>query len=852
MLRSFDALALRQMRTRRLRVLLTGFGIVLGVGMVFGVLLVTGTIRHTFDELINSAWGKVDLVAQSKSYGQLPNRTLTAVRGTQGVSDASPMIGQGLQRLHADGRAIEGQAGRMMVAGLDPANFGYSFSFPRGRMVRSGNEIVVDESWAARRGLKVGELIHAGTPAGRATLRLVGIFRFGGGVSFGEQGFAAIPLSTARRLFDQPTGYMQLLIRATDRSNVKPLQRRLQRALGPGVTVKTPQGYSDEIAKQLQSFNVVLYFFSGIALFVGCFLILNSFNMTVLQRMRELGMLRTLGASRAMVTRSVLVEAMSIGAIGSVLGLALGLALGVGLLSLISSLGVPAGSVHVSAGAAVIALGVGLIATAVGALYPARRAGRIAPIRAVLGTAQLRRRPSVMRALIGFAIFAPAVWLSGRFWFGSGGAGSGLAAAAGVALTMAMFVGMVLAAPYLILPVVRALAVPLRRLLPSGGRLAANAALSNPSRTAATAVALTVGLSVIVVNSAVSASVLSSIDDQISAAYARDFTVQPEGGSLQSGQTFGPGVARRLAALAGIAVATPVRTLLIKLPGSTSGQPGVVMGVDPARWGAVDRTPVRDLSRAQALAGLARGGILVTPGYAKSAHLRVGDTLALQGPAGTRRAPVVGVLGASVSGLADAMQLSLATMRGVYGVTGDSQVAVKVAPGADRARVGNQIDGLLTRDYPQLESLSTGAVKDQINTQVDTQFTLFNAIVAIAVIVSLLGVINTLAMSVLERTREIGVLRALGSSRWLVRRTMLDESLLITIAGAVAGIVLGLVVAFVWVQGLDTLLPGVGFSFPVTTIAAIAVAAVVLGAVAAILPARRAARLNPIEAINYE
>jgi len=198
------------------------------------------------------------------------------------------------------------------------------------------------------------------------------------------------------------------------------------------------------------------------------------------------------------------------------------------------------------------------------------------------------------------------------------------------------------------------------------------------------------------------------------------------------------------------------------------------------------------------------------------------------------------------------MQLSLATMRTVYGVTGDSQVAVKVAAGADRARVGREIDALLRRDYPQLESLSTAAVKDQINTQVDTQFTLFNAIVAIAVIVSLLGVINTLAMSVLERTREIGVLRALGSTRWLVRRTMLDESLLITAAGAVAGIVMGLVVAFVWVQGLDTLLPGVGFSFPVTTVAAIALAAVALGAVAAILPARRGARLNPIEAINYE
>jgi putative ABC transport system permease protein len=198
------------------------------------------------------------------------------------------------------------------------------------------------------------------------------------------------------------------------------------------------------------------------------------------------------------------------------------------------------------------------------------------------------------------------------------------------------------------------------------------------------------------------------------------------------------------------------------------------------------------------------------------------------------------------------MQMSLATMRSVYGVHTDNQLLVKARPGASAALLGRRIDAYLNRAHPNLESLSTADVKSQIKRQINQQFNLFNAIIAIAVIVSLLGVINTLAMSVLERTREIGVLRALGASRWLVRATMLDESLLITIAGAIAGIVVGLLIAFVWVSDLDSVIPGIAFHFPLGSTAAVAVAAIALGVLAAVLPARRAARLKPVEALSYE
>ncbi len=198
------------------------------------------------------------------------------------------------------------------------------------------------------------------------------------------------------------------------------------------------------------------------------------------------------------------------------------------------------------------------------------------------------------------------------------------------------------------------------------------------------------------------------------------------------------------------------------------------------------------------------------------------------------------------------MQMSLTTMDRVYNWTDDAQLAVKARDDAGRAALQKRLSALVRRDYPDLELQSAAGLKKQMQTEISRQFNIFNAIVAIAVIVSLLGVINTLAMSVLERTRELGLMRALGASRWQVRNSMLDESLLITCAGALAGLLLGLLIGYVWVMGLGGVLPGVAFHLPVTTITGVAVASVALGTLAAILPARRAARLDVLAALKYE
>ena len=856
MLRAFNSLALRQLRTRPLRSVLTAFGVVLGVGMVFGVLLLVGTIRATFDEVIDSAWGETDLIVMGEGSGTMAADTLNRIKEVEGVRDAAGMVGGMFTRLEADGSPVKGTKGQMLIAGYDTKGYQpYDFRLVEGRRIAGGVEVMVEQNWARDRGYEIGDRVRVAGPTGRTELPIIGIFKLTSSLNVGGLGYAAMPLAAARRVFDQPRGWMQISVAASDRGEVGPLKSRVEQVVGSGVNVQTPGEVSDQVSEQLGGLNMVLYFFSGVALFVGGFLILNSFNMTVLQRMRELGLLRTLGASRRMATASVLTEALIIGAVGTLLGLALGLGLASGLISLMRGMGVPVGTLDVNASAAITAAVIGIVVTLLGAFWPAHRAGRVPPIRAVLGNAQARGSASKRRLAVALALFLPGLWFGGSFWFGSESETGGIAAYGGIVMTMAMFAGMAIAAPFLILPVIRWLALPLRRVLPTGGRLAADSLLANPLRTAATAVALTIGLSVVVVNSSMSASFVGTIQDQVDKTFARDFTVQAQGFTIEQGG--GPGVPRSvqsaIEAMPETGTVAPMRAMLLELPGVKSGsEQGIAIGVDPARQSNVDGTEFQALSQSAAYAGLEQGGVLLGRAYAAKAGLERGDTLPLVGPAGRQRAEVVGIIDAIGAMAGMEMRLSLDTMRRIYGNSQPAELAVEARNADGRPVLEAKIAALLDRKYPNLEMQSAADAKKEVSEEINRTFNMFNAIVIIAIVVSLLGVINTLAMSVIERTREIGVLRALGASRWQVRSTMLDESLMITIAGSVVGIVTGTLISFTWLRGLDDVLPGMSFHFPGPVALAVAIAAVVLGVTAAILPARRAARLKVIEALTYE
>jgi putative ABC transport system permease protein len=824
--------------------------------MVFGVLLLVGTIRATFDEVIDSAWGETDLIVMGKGNGTMPNDAVDRIKAVEGVRDAAGMVGGMFTRLEKDGSPVEGTEGQMLIAGYEPAGYKpYDFRVIEGRNIRSGLEVMVERNWAGDRGYGVGDRVPVAGPTGRLELPIIGIFELTSSLNVGGLGYAAMPLDEARRVFDQPQGWMQISIMALDRGQVGVLQKRVEHVMGRGAEVQTPGEVSDALNEQLAGLNIVLYFFSGVALFVGGFLILNSFNMTVLQRMRELGMLRTLGASRAMATTSVLVEALALGTIGTVLGLGLGLGLASGLISLMRGMGLPVGTLDISPDAVVIAVVVGMLVTLLGAFWPARHAGRIAPIRAVLGDAEARRGVPRRRIVIGLALFLPGLWFGGSFWFGGESEAGGAAAYGGIVMTMAMFAGMAVAAPFLIMPVIRWLAAIFRRFLPTGGRLAADSLLSNPLRTAATAVALTIGLSVVVVNSSMSTSFVTTIENQMDQVFARDFTVQAQGFTIEQGG--GPGVPRSLqreiAAMPETGTVAPLRAMPLELPALESGSTqGIAFGIDPVKQPKVDGTEFQGVSRSEAYAELARGGVVIGAPYANRADLERGDTLALRGPKGQQEAKVVGIIDTLGPMNGMEMRMSLDTMNGIYGRYQPAELGVEAANADARAALEAKIGALLDRRYPNLEMQSAADAKQEIRDEINRTFNMFNAIVVIAIIVSLLGVINTLAMSVIERTREIGVLRALGASRWQVRRTMLDESLMITIAGSLIGVASGALIGFAWLRDVDEVLPGLTFHFPSTVAITVAVAAVILGVLAAILPARRAARLKVIEALNYE
>ncbi|MGE0067575.1 MAG: FtsX-like permease family protein, partial [Solirubrobacterales bacterium] len=696
-LRGFAGIGGRSLRTRPLRSALTTAGIVLGVGMAFGVLILVTTIHSSFSNLFDAIYGNTSVIVSGKSLvGSVPADTVAKVRAVDGVESASGSVSGIFKVLDEQGKARSGSAATLFVSGID-----FSAPDPSGSETVAGNEpkrpdeIQLEQGWADQEDLGVGDRLALATPSGLAELTVSGIFKLQTSLDLGGYGTAALPVATARRLTGKYGTWDEVDVIAADGVSATTLERRIGAVVGPGVEVTTPAGKGEEANEAMSGLDIVLYFFSGMAIFVGAFLILNSFNMTVLQRIREIGTLRALGASRRRIASSVVGEAMVLALIGCLLGLGLGVALAEVLAAAMRSFfGLPLAALDITAGAAIAAIVVGLLATVAGALYPALRAGRIAPIKALTGGVGIERQPGLRRALVGLALFVPGLAIGGLFWF-SNSSDEALAALVGIGSTVTMFVGMVLLAPFVVMPIVRLLAIPARALMPAEGRLAADSLRANPLRTTATAAALVVTLSVVVVNSMMSASFIASIDDELDARFARDLTVQPAGYSSAGPPMSGidASLRRKVAALPAAGVVTPRRIVyMTHLPGSDD--PGLLAAVDPRRWPRVDASRYEGASTAAAMAGLSSGGAVIGKGLADETGLGVGDDLVLKGASGTARAPIVATVDTLEAG-GNLVTLSLATMKRVYGIDSDSILAVTAASPDRRGQLDAQVDRLL-------------------------------------------------------------------------------------------------------------------------------------------------------------
>jgi putative ABC transport system permease protein len=879
--RSFSSIATRQLAARKMRALLTAAGIVLGVGMIFGVLTLSGTISRTFTDLFDSVYGQADLVVSGSESTSLPKRALRQVRETPGVAEAQGNVFSVFTKYRRPPEPPEpppvpegipppepppppkppkpDPSDQLNVVGEAPGVTDLTDSdLTSGRRPRQGLEIMVEESWAEDQEVEVGDTLRLVTPAGKRRFEATGLFQFSTGVDFGGQGFATMPISSARDVMDKGRGYdeIDVVVEGGDET-IAQVRSDLREKLEKGARVATPDAKSDEVESQLQAFNAILYFFAAMALFVGGFLIFNAFNMTVLQRTRELGMLRTLGATRSMVVRAVLREAFALGVVGCILGLGLGVLLAIGLVRLMrDGLDFPIGDVRFTALPAVAAVVAGLGTAFLGALLPARRAGRTSPIRAVLGTEGLRSRPRARRALAGLVLIG--LGLAGAFWLGAADETTPLVAAAGMSGTIAIFFGIAMIAPFVIGPLARVLSWPLRRASPVAGRLAADSARTDPRRTAATATGLMIGLALVIAVNSLGASFLDSIESEFDRAFARDLSVRPAGFSPGEGpqQTISKDVGNRLAKLPETGVLARERILFtqnLPAPRGKRGSDGLLIGFELPEYGKLDTTEIDGggASREEVFEQLAEGEVTLGEGHADETGLGVGDRIVLDGPSGTERTRVAGIVETVIFG-GQTVGMSLKTMRDVYGVTADSELALKARSPDERSELEGHVERILADDYPNLVALSNEELKSEVEARVNEQFGIFYAIVGVAIFASLFGIVNTLSMSVLERTREIGVLRALGSTRWQVRRQVAAESVVIGLIGALLGIGVGIGLGAALLQGLASGVPGVEYRAPVETMGLVAVAGVVLGLVASILPARRAARLDVIRALSYE
>jgi putative ABC transport system permease protein len=879
-LRSFGSIALRQVRARRMRAFLTAAGIVLGVAMIFGVLTLSGTISRTFTDLFESVYGSADLVVAGTDQTSLPRSSLRKVRAVAGVEEAQGNVFSVFTKHRTPVVPQEGAPGReaeeappaippeppdpdpsdqLNVVGQAQAGSELTDAeVTAGRQPRDGLEIMVQESWAADHEVEAGDELKLVTPVGTRRFDVTGLFEFSTGLDFGGQGFASMPLEKARQLMDKGRGFDEIdVVVAGGDETIGQVRRELRAVLPKGAKVDTPESKSDEVEAQLQAFNAILYFFAAMALFVGGFLIFNAFNMTVFQRTRELGMLRTLGATRGMVVGTVLREAAFLGFLGCLLGLGLGVLLALGLVRLMrDGLDFPIGDVRFTALPAIAAVVCGLLTALVGALLPARRAGKTSPIRAVLGAEGLRARPRRRRAAAGLVLIV--LGLGGAFWLGAADETTEAVAAAGMAGTIAIFFGIAMIAPFVITPMVRVLSWPLRRVSPVAGRLAADSARSDPGRTAATATGLMIGLALVLAVNSLGASFLDSIEREFDRAFARDLSVRPAGFSPGEGpqQTIAKRVRDRLAKLPETGVIARERILYtsdLPAPKGDAGSDGLLFGFELPEYEQLDTTEIdgREYSRDEVFDRIDDGEVTLGEGHADETGLGVGDEIKLDGPSGSERTQVAGIVETVVFG-GQTVGMSLETMRDVYGVTADSELALKAASPEERGALERKIEGILAEDFPNLVALSNEELKSDVEAQVNEQFGIFYAIVGVAIFASMFGIVNTLSMSVLERTREIGVLRALGSTRWQIRRQVAAESVVIGLIGALLGIAVGAGLGYALLQGLASGIPGVEYRAPLETMVWVAVAGVVLGLIASIVPARRAARLDVIRALSYE
>ena len=853
-LRRFSGISLRNLRARVQRTLLTAIGIVLGVGIVFGVLTLSDTMASTFKQLFSKAYGAADLtVTAAGDSGVFDERVLEKVRSYQEVASAAPRLSLS-SSLILDKQRENGlpEVQGMRLFGVEPgsADLATGFELADGRFPRSGKELTLDGGSAEAAGLRIGDEVTVATPRGPEELKVVGLLRIPGG-SFGGLAFGMAPLPYAQETFEKPGKISGIAVEAVEGSSVSDLRDRLDRGLGEGLQAERSERRTAEIGSQLQGFRISLLFFAGTALFVGAFLVFNALSMTILERTRELGMLRALGSTRAMIARSVVLEALILGVLGAVLGVILGYGMAKGLVYLFGQAFLfEITELTLSPFAVVSAIVVGVVVTVLAALYPAVRAGRVSPVeamRARAGTTGGERREarafSRLAPLVGLLLVGIGVpWI---YYLAKNLSANldGLVYASGIAGVIGSFLGVSLVIPALVRPLAVLFSPVLRLLFGVEGRMAAANATRNRGRTALTASALMVGISLVVAFSALGGSVLGSIRSYLDDSLGSDYVIQPA--NQNSDVTFSSELPENIEAIPGVEKTTSLTSTYLR----DGEEVNIVFGVDE-NYPEIFRMNYA-AGGPDAFSKLQDGEALVGEQLAESRKLRVGERVELPSPKGPKEYRVAGIVDNDIVGGGSGIYLSKRTLARDFNETEGEFLAIKAEPDTDRGALTREVERVL-KDYPQFTLYSNAEWKAQIESDFNRQYVFFYSIMGVSVAVSTFGVVNTLSMSVFERTREIGILRAVGTTRLQIGRLIIDEGVVISLIGCLVGVALGSLLGYLFVRGSGAGGFEVDFFYPKVPAIAALVSGLFIGVFAGLLPARTAARKDIVEAVQYE
>ena len=829
----------RSMLVHRLRLVLTGLAIALGVAFTSGTFVFSSTLSSSLDSLFAQASTGTDVQVTHVTPGgptitgspaqPVAASVITEIRRVPGVAAADGQVSAQAVLLGRNGKALPGPSFGVALSWPADTPFQSAFSDRAGQPPTGPGQVMIDRASARRGHFAPGDTIGIAV-AGRAVpFTITGITGYGSADSIGGGSMAIVSLGTAQQLFGKTGVYDRIVVKALPGVSATLLRDRVAAMLPPGLEAVTAASASASAAQQINSQLGILrdFFlgFAGIALFVGAFVIWNTFSIMVGQRTRELALTRALGAGAGQVFRPVLAEAIIVAAVASVAGAALGLLLAKGLAALLTSFGLslPISGLSLPVAELAVAVGVGIAMTVVASLAPAYRATRVAPIQALRDPAPEPSRFSRPRLTGGLVLTAAGV---AALVAGATGAGGIAVTATGAA---SCFIGITALAPLTVRPLASLTAAPLVRLPGRAGRiglLARGNAIRSPKRTSATAAALMIGLAVITGTSVLVSSARATIGQQINAASRTQFYVQATNGATG----LSPQLAGTLARQPGVQAVTEVRQTNATVAGATNR---TVDGVDPAAIGQFTNLRV---TAGQVSALHAPNTIMVS-----GTGWKLGDTIRVQfGGYGVYPLRVAGVF-ANIGPLSGYL-VSNATLAADSGVRTDSVDLVR-ASGSARRSIQAALAG-----YPGAQLLDqSGYIANQTAT-LNSLLTLVTAMLILAIVIALLGVVNTLALSIAERTREIGLLRAIGMQRSQLRQLVAAESMIISVIGALLGIILGLGLGIGLAAAL-TRSAQAAVAIPIGQLVIYILATGAAGVLAGIGPARRAARLDMLTAI---